>query len=141
MKICVPVVGADRKGMDEAVYAHFGSAPWFAVVDTGTDSVEMIENGNMHDSHGNCHPLTTLEGKGIDAVVTGGMGRRAIMGLNAGGIRVYLSQGGTVREIVEKFRGGGLAECTPDQACAGHGHGEHAHGEGHAPGHGHHGCR
>lgn len=37
MKICFPV--QQDKGMESAVYHHFGSAPLFVVVDTDTNNI------------------------------------------------------------------------------------------------------
>lgn len=56
----------------------------------------------------------------MDAVVTSGIGQRAIERLNAGGAKVYRAEGGTVRDIVERFKSGQAHELSPEQACAGH---------------------
>ena len=40
MKICMPTEG--DKGISEKLYAHFGSAPYFTVVDTETGDVSEI---------------------------------------------------------------------------------------------------
>ena len=125
MKICIPTTGG--KGLEETVSAHFGSAQYFTLVDLDSGAVEVIENANQHHGHGQCQPMSSIEGRGVDAVVTGGMGRRAIDRLNAGGAKVYRAEGGTVRDVVERFKSGQANELSPDQACAGHdgGHGCH----------------
>ena len=119
MKIAVPTIG--NKGMGEEIYGHFGSAPFFTVVDTETGMVEVIDNKNQHHDHGSCHPMMALTGKEIEAVVTGGMGKRAIEMLNAANVKVYLACGNTVDQVVKEFNSGRLTELTPDTACAGHG--------------------
>lgn len=119
MKICIPTTG--NKGLTEKVYEHFGSAPFFTLVDTENSTVEVIDNTNQHHSHGACHPMQSLSGKGVTAVVTGGMGRRAIEMLNAGGVKVYRAAGETVDAVVKEYKNGGLQELSPDTACAGHG--------------------
>lgn len=119
MKICVPTTG--NKGLEEKVYEHFGSAPFFTVVETDTGAVEVIDNQNQHHSHGSCHPMLSLTGRGIDAVVTGGMGRRAIEMLNEGNVKVYQATGDTVSRIVKEYQNRKLKELSPDTACAGHG--------------------
>ncbi len=128
MKICIPATGG--KGLEETVSAHFGSAPYFTLVDPDSGAVEIIANANQHHSHGQCQPMSSIEGCGVDAVVTGGMGWRAIERLHAGGIKVYRAEGGTVREIVERFKAGQVNELSPEQACAGHDN-SHGHGHGH----------
>lgn len=119
MKICVPTMG--NKGLEEKVYGHFGSAPFFTVVDTETEAVEVIDNQNQHHSHGSCHPMIALDGKGVNAIVTGGMGRRAIEMLNAANVKVYQATGETVSQVVKEYKSGGLKELSPETACAGHG--------------------
>ena len=104
MKICIPTTGG--KGLEETVSAHFGSAPYFTLVDLESAAVEVIENANQHHNHGQCQPMSSIEGRGVDAVVTGGMGRRAIERLNAGGVKVYHAEGGTVREVIDQFKSG-----------------------------------
>ncbi len=118
MRICIPT--ETNAGKSAAVYGHFGSAPYFTIMDTGNDSVEVIDNANQHHAHGMCQPMNALMGKKIDAVVTGGMGGRAVQKLNEGGIKVYRAVPGTVADIVSQFTKGGLLELTVENACAQH---------------------
>ena len=119
MRICIPT--ETNEGKSAKVYEHFGSAPYFTIVDTEKDSVEVIDNTNQHHAHGMCHPMKALISKSIDAVVTGGMGARAVQGLNQGGIKAYRAIPGTVADIVSQFTKGGLEEITVNNACAQHG--------------------
>lgn len=119
MKLCIPSTG--KEGLSANVSGHFGSAPFFTIYDTVSQNVKAVENDNLHHSHGACQPLKALAGEEIDAVVCGGMGARAIMNLNQGGIKAYLGQAGTVQEIVEAFTRGDLVELTPVNACSQHG--------------------
>ena len=119
MKICIPT--ETNEGKNAVVYGHFGSAPYFTIVDTEKDSVEIIDNANQHPAHGMCQPMNELMGNKIDAVVTGGMGARAVQGLNQGGIKAYRAIPGTVADIVSQFTKGGLEEITVHNACAQHG--------------------
>jgi predicted Fe-Mo cluster-binding NifX family protein len=106
--------------MGETVFGHFGSAPFFTIVDSQGGALEVIDNQNLHHSHGQCHPMLSLSGKGVEAVVTGGMGRRAIEMLNADGVKVFQAAGQTVTAVVDEFRNGNMPELTSDAACAGH---------------------
>jgi predicted Fe-Mo cluster-binding NifX family protein len=119
MKLCVPT--ETNEGKEARVYGHFGSAPYFTIVDTEKDAVEVIDNVHQHHSHGMCQPMNALAGKEIDAVVTGGMGARAVQRLNEGGIKAYRAIPGTVAELVGQFIQGGLEEITINNACAQHG--------------------
>ena len=119
MKICIPTVG--KKGLCENISPHFGSAPTFTIVDLETTRFEVIVNNNEHHAHGMCHPLDILKGNDIDAVVCGGMGRRAVAGLNAGGIKAFLCKEGTVADVIKNFMAGTIMELTQEGACSGNG--------------------
>lgn len=119
MKICIPT--ETNEGIDAKVYGHFGSAPYFTIFDTDKENYETINNSNQHHSHGTCHPMTVLGGKDIDVVVCGGMGMRAVQGLNSSGIRVYKADGVTVGEVIKQYKVNKLEEITPKNACAQHG--------------------
>jgi len=119
MKLCIPT--ETNEGKNAQVYDHFGSAPYFTIVDTEKDSVEIINNANQDHSHGMCQPMNALVGKKIDAVVTGRMGARAVQKLNEGGIKAYRAIPGTVADIVSQFTKGGLEEIAVSNACAQHG--------------------
>jgi predicted Fe-Mo cluster-binding NifX family protein len=119
MKICIPTT--TQEGKSARVYEHFGSAPYFTVCDPDKNTIEIIDNANQHHSHGMCQPMSALVGKGIGAVVTGGMGARAVQKLNEGGIKVFRAVPGTVEDILNQFSKGGLQELTIENACSQHG--------------------
>ena len=121
MRICLPTMG--NKGLQESVYNHFGSARYFTIYDTESKSIETKENNNEHQSHGACQPVQVLAKFKINAVLTSGMGKRAVMMFNQAGIKVYILDGETVSEAVNKFEQGQLIEIDPQNACGGHGQG------------------
>lgn len=119
MKLCVPV--QDNNGLDSQVSLHFGSAPFFLILDSETTQFETVKNNNEHHAHGMCHPVEAPNGASVDAVVVGGIGRRAIEGLNSAGITVYLGTEGSVQHILDAVINNTLEEMAADGACAGHG--------------------
>jgi predicted Fe-Mo cluster-binding NifX family protein len=121
MRMCVPV--QENKGLESVAFGHFGSAPFFIIHDTDTGKTVAVENGNRHHAHGSCHPMEAVGGESVDAIIVGGIGMRAIGGLNAAGIRVYRSVEGTVQSNIDAYRRGALVEITPESACGHHGHG------------------
>jgi len=125
MKVCVPV--SEFRGLDSPVYGHFGSAPSFAMVDTGSMEVTSLSNEDQGHVHGSCSPLRALAGAKPDVVVVGGMGAGALRGLRDLGIKVFRCQAGTVKDAVAKLAAGELIEMDIQAACGGHGHG-HGHG-------------
>jgi predicted Fe-Mo cluster-binding NifX family protein len=121
MNICIPVL--EDLGLESPVSAHFGSAPLFIIVDTETALCRPVLNQNLHHSHGMCQPLMSLAGEKLDGVVVGGIGMGAFRKLEAGGIRVFLSEFPTVSATLAAFKAGQLQPVTPQSACGGHGHG------------------
>ena len=121
MKVCFPVT-ADE-GLESPVYAHFGSAPLFLLVDTDTTAVAALGNRDLHHAHGQCSPLRALGDAAIDAIVVGGIGGGALRGLQAAGLKVYRAQEGTIADNLALFAHQQLPEVLPGEACGGHGHG------------------
>jgi predicted Fe-Mo cluster-binding NifX family protein len=119
MKISFPV--QKDEGMDSAVYNHFGSTPMFVLVDTDANSVTVISNRDQHHSHGACSPMKALGDQKVDAIVVGSIGAGALNGLNRMGIRVHRCQAATIRQNIEMFKNGTLAELTLQECCNGHG--------------------
>jgi predicted Fe-Mo cluster-binding NifX family protein len=110
------------EGIESKVYNHFGSAPLFIVVDTETNLVATINNGDQHHSHGACNPLKALDNQKVDAVVVGGIGAGALTRLNQLGISVHRAQAATVRENVSLYTAKNLQTLTVQGCCGGHSH-------------------
>lgn len=119
MKVCIPV--AEYCGIKSSVYGHFGSAPSFALVDSGTMAVEELSNRDKEHVHGACNPVKALAGHKIDAILVGGIGPGALAGLRAAGIAVFLCpQGISVADAVRQLESGELEGLDQDATCGGH---------------------
>ena len=118
MKICMPT--QTDQGVDAAVTAHFGSAPFFTIYDTDTKRFEHIGNRNLHHIHSGCQPLMALRGQAVDVVICGGMGARAVQKLGADGIKAYKVKGATVKEALINYLEGRLNPITSLNACHDH---------------------
>jgi len=125
MKICFPT--GTLEGFESRVYEHFGSAPGFVIVDTETQTVEEINNSDLHHAHGMCQPLKALGGRQVDAVAVGGIGMGALMKLQAQGVKVYRVTQGTVGENIAFILKQNLPEFDARFTCAGHTGGGGAH--------------
>jgi predicted Fe-Mo cluster-binding NifX family protein len=121
MKVCFPVQHGE--GIESRVFNHFGSAPFFVIVDTSTNEVSMIANRDALHAHGACNPILALDNQSIDAVVVGGIGGGALSRLNLAGIRVYRAAAENVRENVVLYLSKGLQEFGVMHVCGGHSHG------------------
>jgi predicted Fe-Mo cluster-binding NifX family protein len=118
MKIAFPV--QDDAGLDSIVYNHFGSAPFFMIVDPGTLAAASVKNRDQHHAHGACNPMRALDDQQVDAVVVGGIGAGALGGLNRMGISVHRSQAATVRENLALLDSSGLPRIELRGSCGGH---------------------
>ena len=119
MKICIPTLSQD--GNESQVNEHFGSAPYFAVYDAESGTLDFIENTNADHSHGMCQPIDALSEMDIQAVVCGGMGARALQKLNQQGIKAYKASTGTVEDLITQFKSNSITELTLENACNHHG--------------------
>jgi predicted Fe-Mo cluster-binding NifX family protein len=119
MNICVPI--EMNEGMDSKVYGHFGSAPYFAIYDTRSREMEVINNGNLHHAHGQCSPIAALSGRQVDILATGGIGAGAIERLRMMGVKVCrVGAGLTVREVISIHGQDGLREVGGNDICSHH---------------------
>ena len=125
MKLCIPI--AENQALNSIVYSHFGSAPFFMLVDSETLALEPLNNHDEHHVHGACNPLKALAGRAVNAVIVGGIGAGAVRGLHQAGIAVYRSPAQTVAEAVVQFNAGELPELDVQHACSGHAAGGDCH--------------
>lgn len=107
MKIAITATGKDMKS---AVDPRFGRAKFFVIVDTDTDVSALHDNAqNLNAAQGaGIQAAETVARLGATAVITGNVGPKAFRALNAAGIKIYLSQDGTVADAIRKFKAGEL---------------------------------
>lgn len=122
-RLIVPTENQD--GINALVAEHFGRAPYFTVIDLDSDkkwdiaNVQAIENtsehmggvGSPHDSITQLHPK---------ALIVQGMGPRGITAFQSAGIEVLKANASTVKEVVESYKQGRLAELTEECPHAHH---------------------
>ncbi len=122
MKVGIPTAARSGAGAEAPVYGHFGSAPGFVIADTEKGTFEIVENSGREHEHGQCNPLQSLESHAVDALVTGGIGQRALQLLRQRNIKVYRATvERSAAEAVQSLQGGRLLEISLDDACAHHG--------------------
>jgi predicted Fe-Mo cluster-binding NifX family protein len=97
--------------MDALTDPRFGRCSHFVVVDTESMECESIENAAaVQGSGAGIAAAQAVANAGATAVIAGNIGPNAYRALAAGGIRVFASPGGTVREAVEQLVAGHLTE-------------------------------
>jgi len=106
MRLCIPTL--DEGGLEAALSDRFGKTPFFTVVDTDTQSVEVIPNEDSAHELGGCNPLRNLETERIDLVVCQGLGRRAVTWLSEAGIPFFITWKPDVLAVLSAHRAGQL---------------------------------
>ncbi|MGC9399672.1 MAG: NifB/NifX family molybdenum-iron cluster-binding protein [Anaerolineae bacterium] len=121
-------VSADNaQGLESIAAHHFGRCPYYVFVDLDgheIKNVETLRNPYYEDHRPGAVPQLIHE-HGVDVMLAGGMGRRAITLFERYGIETYTGASGTVRRAIEQYLGGTLEDARP---CKEHSGGDHDHG-------------
>ena len=115
MRICIPT--ASEGGLQASVCSHFGSAPFYTLVDEVSGDIEVVPNTHIQHEHGSCDPTAAVLDLGIDAVVCRGVGWRGPVMLEENGVAVYWTENWGAGDALKAFRAGHLARAALDHAC------------------------
>jgi len=117
MKICVSALSGD---LEAQLDPRFGRCQYFVIVDSETMDFEAVPNtasGSM--SGAGIQAAQTVASKGTEVLITGNVGPNAFQALSAAGIKIVTGAFGNVREVIEKYKIGGLKE-TSSPTVRGH---------------------
>ncbi len=100
------------------VDSRFGRAPWIMIFDSQSDSWEPVSNDEAAKAgHGAGVSLAEIIArKGVDAVITGSCGPKAMQALGAAGIPVFLGDARPVHEALRCYNEGTLKQMTEPNA-------------------------
>jgi len=106
------VVTAQGQDLDSMVDPRFGRCSWFIVADTGTGQFKAVSNEKNNESSqgAGIQAANNVARLGAQSVITGHCGPKAFRVLQAAGIKVYTGDGGTVSEMLDRFKKGDLKE-------------------------------
>ena len=95
----VAVSADDSNGLDSVVSPHFGRCPYYILVDiAGQEVGEVRAKANpYYGQHSPGQVPGFIHQQGVDVMLTGGMGRRAIGFFQQYGIQPVTGASGTVR--------------------------------------------
>jgi predicted Fe-Mo cluster-binding NifX family protein len=118
-RIIVPV--EDQNALESQVAAHFGRAPYFAVVDFEDGKVKALKmEPNTGEHHGGSgHPHENLLTLKPNMIIAQAMGPGGLQSFRQARIIVLKAKGGTIKELMQNFAQGKLSEL--EAGC------EHAH--------------
>lgn len=89
------------------VSQHFGRCPSFTIVEIEENEIKSKESVDNPGHHPGFIP-EFLHEKGVDCIITGGMGRKAAGFFKQSGIETVVGITGTIEEVLEKIRNGTL---------------------------------
>jgi predicted Fe-Mo cluster-binding NifX family protein len=122
----IAISADNRNGLDSVVSPHFGRCPHYVLVDVDGREVKAV-NAVDNPHYGQHAPGVVpgfIHSQGVDVMLTGGMGGRAIAFFEQLGIEAVTGASGTVRHALELYLGGQLRGVQPCRESIEHGHGE-----------------
>ena len=115
-RIVVPV--SDESGIDAQLSEHFGRAPYYAIIDLD-DEGHVVGQGTISNTSehfgGVGHPPDRILQLRPKALITYGMGPRALRIFQTAKVAVLRTNANTVREAVTAYNNNELGELT--QGC------------------------
>jgi predicted Fe-Mo cluster-binding NifX family protein len=118
-------ISADNdNGLDSIVSPHFGRCPHFVLVDMDGQDVKDV-SAVTNPYYGNHRPGQVpafINSHDVNVMLTGGMGRRAIMSFEQFGIQAVTGATGSVRQSLEHYLGGALQGAAPCRESVEHAH-------------------
>ena len=127
-KTRIAIPSTQPGGLEAAVGAHFGHCDLYTVVDVQEGRIASVTTlPNVPHQQGGClAPVNHLAQHGVNALISGGMGLRPLMGFNQVGIEVFRGVAHpSVGAAVDAFLKGELPRLTREFTCGGgqhHGH-------------------
>lgn len=102
MKLAISSTGRD---LNAQIDPRFGRCSFLAIVDTVTMDLQVFDNESMNlNSGAGIQAASFVASKGVEAVLTGNCGPKAMQAFNEAGVKVFTGQTGTVKEAVERFQ-------------------------------------
>ena len=114
MRIAVSTDG--DQGLTGMVSAHFGRCPNYTLIDVKSGKIERIKvvDNPFFGNHGQSGEVPAfIRNQGIDVMLTGGMGPKAIGFFNQFGIEVVTGASGKVEDAVNNYLTGNLSSSQP----------------------------
>ncbi len=120
-------ISADSKnGLESVVSPHFGRCPHYVLVDVEGQEIKAVKaiDNPYYGHHAPGQVPAFINEQGVNVMLTGGMGGRAIAFFQQFGIEAVTGAMGTVRYTLECYLGGELRGYEPCHESREHGHGE-----------------
>jgi len=100
----IAVTASNNNGYESEVNKHFGRSPFFAIVDTKDDEIDLIKNSAAQASSGaGVQAAQLISDQGVEVLLSGSVGPKAYTALSSGDIKMYITKDDTVGKAVESF--------------------------------------
>ncbi|MDX2451802.1 NifB/NifX family molybdenum-iron cluster-binding protein [Desulfosarcina sp.] len=110
MKVAISAAG---KNLESTIDERFGRCRYFIILETDDMSYEVIENTNADlSTSAGIQSASLVSSKGVEAVITGNCGPKAMQVFAATTIEVIIGQHGMIKDVLEKFKRGDLNPST-----------------------------
>ena len=122
----IAISADNRNGLDSVVSPHFGRCPHYILIDVEGHEVKTVHvvDNPFYGQHTPGMVPNFIHSQGVDVMLTGGMGRRAIAFFEQLGVEAVSGASGTVRRALELYLGGQLRGVQPCRESIEHTHGE-----------------
>jgi len=111
-KIVIPA--EDGNGLNARLSEHFGRAPYFIIVELEDDNISNVQVVSNESEHfgGFGRPSDSILQFKPNAIITYGIGPRALSIFQEAGIAVLKANANTVKDVVEAYKQDKLEELT-----------------------------
>jgi predicted Fe-Mo cluster-binding NifX family protein len=118
----IAISSDEDRGLDSTVSPHFGRCPYFVLVNMEGREVQDVEtvSNPFYSQHRPGQVPFFIDQQGVNVMLTGGMGRRAIDYFRQFDIEPVTGAYGTVRHSLEQYLGGALRDAAPCRESVAH---------------------
>lgn len=107
MIVGIPV---DKSTMEANISTHFGRTEFFLIWNTDSEEHVFINNDAMNAQGGaGIKASQVLVDKNVDAIISPRLGQNAYEVVDGAGIKIYASEGNSVKENLDKLNSGDLS--------------------------------
>lgn len=123
----IAISAQEKNGLDSQISHHFGRCPFYVLVDTQEEKIQAVQS--VDNPFAQNHQPGMVPGfihdQGVDVMISGGMGRRAITFFDEYGIQVATGADGTVRTTLDRYFMGQLGGAQPCRESVEHHNHDH----------------
>jgi predicted Fe-Mo cluster-binding NifX family protein len=125
----IAVSANDNNGLESQVSPHFGRCPYFVLADVEDQEIQSVHtvSNPYYSQHQPGQVPAFIQSQGVDVMLTGGMGGRALGFFRSSGIEPVTGAVGTVENALQHFLNDELSGGGPCRESIEHQHG-HEHG-------------